>query len=99
MYARMAVQFEAKGGAENRGEMLAGVSGRVIEVGAGTGLNFRHYPDTVTEVVAVEPEAFLRAKAEAAAERASVKARVVPGTADGLPADDETFDVAVASLV
>jgi ubiquinone/menaquinone biosynthesis C-methylase UbiE len=99
MYARMAVQFEAKGGAEHRGEMLAGATGRVIEVGAGTGLNFGHYPDTVTEVVAVEPEAFLRAKAERAAERSTVPVRVVPGTADVLPADDETFDVAVASLV
>ena len=99
MYARMADQFEAKGGADHRREMLAGVSGRVIEVGAGTGLNFGHYPDTATEVVAVEPEAYLRAKAEAAAERASVDVRVVPGTADALPADDESFDVAVASLV
>src|SRR5438067_4373558 len=99
MYARMAVQFEAKGGAEHRGEMLAGASGRVIEVGAGTGLNFRHYPDTVTEVVAVEPEAFLRAKAETAAKSASIAVRVVPGTADALPVDDESFDVAVASLV
>jgi ubiquinone/menaquinone biosynthesis C-methylase UbiE len=99
MYARMAVQFEAKGGAEHRGEMLAGASGRVIEVGAGTGLNFRHYPDTVTEVLAVEPEAFLRAKAERASARSTVPVRVVPGTADVLPADDETFDVAVASLV
>ena len=90
MYARMAVQFEAKGGAEHRSEMLAGAAGRVIEVGAGTGLNFRHYPDTVTEVVAVEPEAFLRSKAERAAERSTVPVRVVPGTADALPVDDES---------
>ena len=47
----------------------------------------------------MEPEAYLRAKAEAAAERALVDVRVVPGTADALPADDESFDVAVASLV
>src|SRR2546421_7550363 len=75
MYARMADQFEAKGGAEHRAEMLAGASGRVIEVGAGTGLNFGHYPNTVTEVLAVEPEAFLRAKAEQAAERSTVPVR------------------------
>ena len=39
-----------------RRENLAGLSGRVLEVGAGTGTNFELYPDTVTEVVAVEPE-------------------------------------------
>ena len=99
MYARLAVQFEAKGGADHRHEMLAGATGRAIEIGAGTGLNFGHYPDTVTEVVAVEPEPFLRAKAEQAAKDATVSVRVVSGTADALPVDDETFDVAVASLV
>ncbi|EUA69072.1 putative phosphatidylethanolamine N-methyltransferase [Mycobacterium xenopi 4042] len=41
--------------------MLAGLTGRVIEIGAGNGMNFSHYPDTVTEVVAVEPESYLRA--------------------------------------
>ena len=39
-----------------RRENLAGLAGRVLEVGAGTGTNFPLYPDSVTEVVAVEPE-------------------------------------------
>ncbi|HXL62458.1 MAG TPA: SAM-dependent methyltransferase, partial [Mycobacterium sp.] len=39
-----------------RREVLAGVSGRVLEVGAGTGTNFALYPDSVKEVVALEPE-------------------------------------------
>lgn len=99
MYARMADQFETKGGAEHRREMLDGAAGRVIEVGAGTGLNFSHYPVTVTEVVAVEPEPYLRARAEQAAATARVRVRVIPGTADALPAEDASFDVAVASLV
>ena len=38
-----------------RRQNLAGLSGRVLEVGAGTGTNFEFYPATVTEVVAVEP--------------------------------------------
>lgn len=79
--------------------MLAGAAGRVIEVGAGTGLNFSHYPATVTEVVAVEPESYLRARAEQAATAAPVEVRVVDGTADALPAEDASFDVGVASLV
>lgn len=43
-----------------RRDLLVGLSGRVIEIGAGTGSNFAYYPDTVTEVIAVEPEAYLR---------------------------------------
>jgi SAM-dependent methyltransferase len=50
-----------------RRENLAGLSGRVLEVGAGTGTNFALYPATVTHVVAVEPEAALFGHAQAAA--------------------------------
>jgi hypothetical protein len=39
----------------HRDELLAGLSGRVIEIGAGAGSNFAHYPATVKDVVAVEP--------------------------------------------
>src|SRR5437016_1746642 len=99
MYAHMAERFEAKGNADHRRELLAGASGRIIEVGAGTGLNFGHYPSAVKEVLAVEPEAYLRGRAEQAARTAPVRVSVVDGTADVLPAEDESFDVAVASLV
>jgi ubiquinone/menaquinone biosynthesis C-methylase UbiE len=99
LYARLSPGAERKGGAEHRRELLAGVAGRVIEVGAGNGLNFDHYPAAVAEVVAVEPEPYLRARAAEAAERAPVPVRVVDGVADRLPADDASFDVAVASLV
>lgn len=95
----MADAFEAKGNAEHREELLADLTGRVIEVGAGTGLNFGHYPSSVSEVVAVEPEPYLRAKAEEAAAAAPVTVKVVDGVADELPAEDATFDAGVASLV
>ena len=98
-YARIAAHEDARGGAENRQELLAGLSGRVVEVGAGVGSNFEHYPDTVTEVVAVEPEPYLREKAEQAAAKASVPVRVVDGLADALPLEDESVDAGVASLV
>jgi ubiquinone/menaquinone biosynthesis C-methylase UbiE len=82
-----------------RDEMLAGLSGRVLEVGAGNGMNFARYPATVDEVVALEPEPYLREKAEAAARSAPVRVTVRDGVAHPLPLEDDSFDVAVASLV
>lgn len=99
VWNRMSQKAEAMGAAEHRAEALAGLSGRVIEVGAGNGINFAHYPGAVTEVVAVEPEPFLRSRAELAADAAPVPVRVMAGVAEHLPADDGEFDAAVASLV
>jgi SAM-dependent methyltransferase len=98
-YTRLSAAAETAGAAAHRQELLNGLTGRVIEVGAGHGLNFRHYPATVTEVVAVEPEPFLRTRAARAAADAAVSIRVVDGTAEALPFDDEIFDAGVASLV
>ncbi len=83
----------------HRDELLAGLSGRVIELGAGAGSNFAHYPSTVEHVVAVEPEPYLRERARAAAAGANVSIEVLDGVADGLPAEDCSFDAAVACLV
>jgi ubiquinone/menaquinone biosynthesis C-methylase UbiE len=99
LYARIGAAAEKKGNAEHRDEMLTGLAGRVIEVGAGTGLNFRHYPDGVTEVVAVEPEPRLRRMASEEAARSRVPVAVVDGVADELPAEDGSFDAGIASLV
>jgi ubiquinone/menaquinone biosynthesis C-methylase UbiE len=99
MYARMAKDFEAKGAAEHRDEALAGLAGRVVEVGAGTGANFVHYPSTVTEVIALEPEPYLRDIATTAATAAPVPVTVLDGVADRLPLDDASCDAGVASLV
>lgn len=99
MYERMSAESERRGTARHRDRMLAGLTGRVIEIGAGNGMNFSHYPDTVTEVVAVEPEDYLRGLAERAAENAPVPVSVVAGHATALPVEDDGFDAAVASLV
>ncbi|MEV0214508.1 class I SAM-dependent methyltransferase [Micromonospora sp. ALFpr18c] len=72
---------------------------RVIEVGAGNGRMFSHYPPAVTEVVAVEPEPRLRAAALRAAPTAPVPVTVVDGLAQALPARDAEFDAAVVALV
>jgi SAM-dependent methyltransferase len=98
VYGRVGHLMDAEIG-DHRRRLLAGLTGRILEVGAGNGLNFPHYPATVTEVLAIEPEPYLRRLAVAAARQALVPIRVVDGTAETLPAPDATVDAVVASLV
>jgi ubiquinone/menaquinone biosynthesis C-methylase UbiE len=98
VYARVGHLMDAEIG-DHRRRLLAGLTGRVLEVGAGNGLNFPHYPATVTEVLAIEPEPYLRHLALTTARQTPVPIRVVDGTAEALPAPDATVDAVVASLV
>jgi 2-polyprenyl-3-methyl-5-hydroxy-6-metoxy-1,4-benzoquinol methylase len=81
-----------------RRENLAGLSGRVLEVGAGIGTNFPNYPKSVEQVIAVEPEPRLAAQARAAAAVVPVSVVVREETAEAL-SDGEPFDAVVCSLV
>jgi ubiquinone/menaquinone biosynthesis C-methylase UbiE len=81
-----------------RRETLAGLSGRVLEVGAGTGTNFALYPLAVTEVVAIEPERRLFEIARDAASSAPVPVTLTNGTVETLKVD-QPFDAIVCSLV
>ncbi len=99
LYPRISRGAEQGGGAEHRQTLLAGLEGRVIEVGAGHGLNFAHYPESVSQVVAIEPEPHLRGLAVKAAGGAPVPIEVRDGTAEALPAQDGEFDAVVVSLV
>lgn len=98
-YARVLARNEPAELRAFRDELLAGLSGRVVEVGAGSGANFPHYPPEVSEVVAVEPESYLREQAVAAAAKAPVPVTVLDGVADALPLADASCDAAVACLV
>jgi len=81
-----------------RTENLAGLCGRVLEVGAGTGTNFAFYPPAVQQVIALEPEIALAPKARQAAADAPVPVTVIESTIEGMP-DAEPFDAVVCSLV
>ena len=86
-YPKAAARAERRGATEHRRRLLAGLSGRVVELGAGNGLNFAHYPTAVTEVVAIEPEPSLRTAAEQAAQLARVRVARAGRIADRLPLD------------
>jgi ubiquinone/menaquinone biosynthesis C-methylase UbiE len=83
----------------HRRELLSGLHGRVLEVGAGTGINFAYYSSAVREVVACEPEPYLRNLAQKAAGQASVRVTVTDWVAEQLPSEPCFFDEAVVCLV
>lgn len=98
-YARVAGPgLDRAGVRTHRRKVLAGLSGAVIEVGAGHGPNFPYYPPEVTRVVAVEPEPRLRALATEAARSAPVPIETVDALAHQLPYLDAEFDAAVFCL-
>lgn len=97
MWLRAAPAMDARGAAEHRRRLVAGLSGVVCEVGAGAGSNFALYGREVSRVVAVEPDATLLAAARDAA-RGTV-AEVSEGVAEALPLRDGEADAIVFSLV
>jgi ubiquinone/menaquinone biosynthesis C-methylase UbiE len=99
VYARISEGMDAEGLAALRTELLAPLSGSVVEVGCGNGRNFARYPAAVTRVTAVEPEPHLRDLATRAAATAPVPVTVVAGTAEALPAPDGGADAVVLCLV
>jgi ubiquinone/menaquinone biosynthesis C-methylase UbiE len=98
LYARM-TERESAEQEEHRRATLAGLRGRVVEVGAGNGRNFGFYPPAVDAVVAVEPEPHLRSLAEQAARDAPIAIDVIDAVAGALPLEDASFDAAVTTLV
>jgi ubiquinone/menaquinone biosynthesis C-methylase UbiE len=97
-YERISTALNRAGEVDHRRELAAGATGRVLEPGAGNGLNFEHYRDGV-EVVAMEPEPTMLRLAAERASTAGVPIRLVRGVAESLPFPDRSFDTVVASLM
>ena len=99
LYPMMARGMEAGGMAERRSTLLAGLNGQVLEIGAGDGATFAHYPSTVERVLAIEPEPNLRVRAEHAAAKAQVSVDVRASTAEQLPVAEASMDAVVFAMV
>lgn len=78
-----------------RRQLVEGLSGRVLEVGAGTGLALPGYPDSVSSVTAVDVD--LEALTRARQRRTGVA--LLQADAQALPFADASFDAVVSSLV
>jgi ubiquinone/menaquinone biosynthesis C-methylase UbiE len=96
MWRKAAPDIDARGGKEYRARMVQGLSGTVVEVGAGLGSMFEHYPEAVQRVVAVEPDPMLR---EDAVKAAGPRIEVSDGVAERLPLGDGEADAVVFALV
>jgi len=102
-YDRFLAPTEAAGLGAERDRVLADARGRVIEIGAGTGVNLSHYTPAVSELVVCEPEApmaeRLKKKVKKKKKNGLASVRVVAASAERLPFPDASFDCAVSTLV
>jgi ubiquinone/menaquinone biosynthesis C-methylase UbiE len=100
LYDRMMAGTEDAGMRDRRAEVVGQARGRVLEIGAGTGLNLDHYGDGVTELVLAEPEApMARRLREKLVGHHGPPATVVEAPAEKLPYPDDHFDTVVTTLV
>jgi SAM-dependent methyltransferase len=81
-----------------RSELLAKAKGRVLELGAGTGLNLPLYPETVDELVLTEPDRWMAARINAQSSPVE-RTDVTSAPAEELPFDSDSFDTVVSTLV
>jgi ubiquinone/menaquinone biosynthesis C-methylase UbiE len=90
---------ERSGMAERRRRLLDGARGRVLEIGAGTGLNMEYYPADLDRLVMAEPELHMARRLERRLRSRDLRAEVIRAPAEVLPFDDGAFDTVVSTLV
>lgn len=71
----------------------------MLEIGAGTGLNLRHYPEGIEELVLAEPGAAMASHIDTARYRGDAPVSRVDARAEALPFPDASFDTVVSTLV
>jgi SAM-dependent methyltransferase len=99
-YDWMLAASEAKGLAARRRWLVRSAAGRVLEIGAGTGLNLRWYrPDNVDSVLALEPHAAMRARLAQRAATVAVPLEISGATVGAADLPAASFDTVVATLV
>lgn len=90
---------ERTGMREWRRERIAGASGTVVEIGAGTGLNFQHYGQGVDQLLPTEPDEAMARRADDRLRVARGSASVVRAPGEALPMADGSVDTVVGTLV
>jgi ubiquinone/menaquinone biosynthesis C-methylase UbiE len=97
-YDPLSARWEKRHGAELRRKLLADARGRVLEIGAGTGLSIPLYPP-VEELVATDPSEPMLRRARRRAAQAGRDVTFVEAPAEQLPFADDSFDTVVSMAV
>ena len=92
------VEHEPAAIKEARSTLFDGLAGEVLEVGAGTGVNFRYYPDGVS-LTASDYSPHMMRKLEQPARDASIPITLRQADAQKLPFETDSFDHALVTLV
>ena len=98
IYDRMSAPEERRFMGEVRAELAGGARGKILEIGAGTGLNFPHYRDGA-EVIATEPDPYMRQRAQRRLMEAGKHIELRKASAEELPFESDSFDTVVGTLV
>ena len=98
-YDRMMRGGEDAGVRDLRQGLVADASGRVLEIGAGTGLNIPHYNGSIESLVLTEPQAPMLRRLQRSAHEHAPQAKVLRAPAEDLPFEDDSFDTVVTTLV
>jgi ubiquinone/menaquinone biosynthesis C-methylase UbiE len=99
LYDRMSASSEEAGLGDLRQGLLADAAGRVLEIGAGTGVNLPHYGGSIESLVLTEPEPPMLRRLQSSAREHAPDAQVLQATAEDLPFEDDSFDAVVSTLV
>ena len=99
LYDRCFDASEEAGLRDLRRDLLAGARGKVLELGAGTGLNLDLYPDSARELTLTEPDPHMIRQLHKKVGESERRVEVVQAPAEKLPFDDDSFDTAVVTLV
>lgn len=92
------IPLEKKKFKDIRQQLLSKATGRVLEIGAGTGINFPLYK-SADKVVAIEPSEHMIKKSETKRNHAKIPIEIIQTGAERLPFEDHSFDTVVATLV
>lgn len=100
VYDRAFESTEKAGLRDMRRELLSRARGRVLELGAGTGLNLELYPEEGIESLTItEPDPHMTRQLRKKLPESDRQADLVEAPAEDLPFDDDSFDTAVVTLV
>lgn len=97
VYDRVTAPAERAGLADRRRRLLAGATGRVLEIGGGTGLNLPHYPAGL-EVTVLEPDGAMRERLLARVPEVAATVEVHDAGIESAPFADGSFDTVVSTL-